>query len=511
MSGHPARPNIPPDSIFVVFGAAGDLTRRKLIPALYNLRSQGLLPKNFAIVGVDRGKKSEAEYRDYLDSEVPQFIGEGFDKGIWMDLCQRITLSKGDFDDPATYLRLKEHLAEVDKRSGTPGSYLFYMATPPRFFSQIAENLGEVGLAQEEGNHWRHIIIEKPFGNDLASARALNQHLHRYFQEDQIFRIDHYLGKETVQNILAYRFANSTVEPIWNHRYIDHIQITVAESVGVENRASYYEQAGALRDMIPNHLLAVLSVIAMEPANSFDADALRDEQTKVLKAVRPLSPEDVLTQTVRGQYGPGQRNGESMIGYRQEPRIDEHSKIETFAAMKLFIDSWRWVDVPFYIRTGKRMPGRYTEVVVYFKQAPMMMFQDALSGEQNMQSNRLVLRLQPDEGIDMVFNTKVPGPTMQLGKVTMDFHYKDYFGTAPTTGYETLIYDCMLGDATLFKRADNIEIGWEIMEPILDVWGALPARNFPNYASGTWGPKAAEELLTRDGRKWKDCGAACSG
>jgi len=499
------RPRVPSASIFVVFGAAGDLTKRKLIPALYNLKKQHLLPKKFAIVGVDRGARSEQEFRDYLTEQVPQFIGEDFDSDIWEDLCSRIYLSKADFNELEAYERLKTRLSEVDELQGTPGSYLFYLATPPSFFGTIAENLHAVGLANEEDNYWRHIIIEKPFGRDLASAKALNQQLHRCFNEDQIFRIDHYLGKETVQNILAYRFANSTVEPIWNHRYIDHVQITVAESVGVENRASYYETAGALRDMIPNHLLAVLSVIAMEPPNSFAANALRDEQTKVLRAIQPLDPEDVLTQTVRGQYGPGLMRNEQVPGYREEPKIDPASKVETFVAMKLMIDSWRWVGVPFYIRTGKRLPGRYTEVAVYYKQAPNAMFRDSPLALQNMPANKLILRLQPNEGIDMSFNAKIPGPSMNLGNVVMDFHYSDYFGADPTTGYETLIYDCMNGDATLFKRADNIEVGWEIVEPILDVWGALPARSFPNYEAGTWGPKEAEELLQRDDREWNAC------
>jgi glucose-6-phosphate 1-dehydrogenase len=357
---------------------------------------------------------------------------------------------------------------------------------------------------------WRRVIIEKPFGQDVESARVLNRLLHTSLEEHQIYRIDHYLGKETVQNILAYRFTNSTVEPIWDHRYIDHVQITVAESVGVENRASYYEASGALRDMIPNHLLAVLSVVAMEPPNSFDADAVRDEQTKVLRAIRPFTPEDVLTQTVRGQYGPGRIRGREVTGYRQEPGVSGDSKTETYVALKVLIDSWRWVGVPFYIRTGKRMPGRYTEVVVVYKHAPNAMFRDSSFGHRDLPANMLVLRLQPQEGIDMIFNAKVPGPQMKLGTVTMDFQYQEHFGSEPTTGYETLLFDCMNGDATLFKRADNIEIGWEIVEPILDVWSALPTRNFPNYEAGSWGPKAADELLERDGRRWKDCGIYCN-
>jgi glucose-6-phosphate 1-dehydrogenase len=496
---------IPPPSVFVVFGAAGDLTKRKLIPALYNLKKQNLLPKKFAIVGVDRTTNTEENFREHLTEHAPEFIGTDFDAALWEDLCARIYFAKLDFGDLDGFRSLQDKLAEVDALQGTPGSYLFYMAVPPRFFGVIAERLHAVGLATEKDGYWRHIIIEKPFGHDLASANALNAQLHQCFNEDQIFRIDHYLGKETVQNILAYRFANSTVEPIWNHRYVDHVQITVAESVGVENRASYYDHSGALRDMIPNHLLAVLSVIAMEPPNSFSADALRDEQTKVMRAIQPLEPRDVLTQTVRGQYGPGVLNGQQMIGYREEPNIAPDSKTETFIALKLMIDSWRWVNVPFYIRTGKRMPARYTEIAVFYKEAPNAMFRDSPLANQQLPPNKLILRLQPDEGIGMSFNAKTPGPSMILGDVLMDFRYSDYFGADPTTGYETLIYDCMNDDATLFKRADNIEVSWEVVEPILDVWGALPARCFPNYAAGTWGPAEADELLQKDGRRWNDC------
>jgi glucose-6-phosphate 1-dehydrogenase len=399
-------------------------------------------------------------------------------------------------------------LEQVDHEHQLPGSYLFYLATPPRFFGDIATRLGQSGLTHEENGAFRRLIIEKPFGRDLDSAQELNQTLHKSLAETQIYRIDHYLGKETVQNIMAYRFANSTVEPIWNHRYIDHVQITVAESLGVENRASYYEEAGALRDMVPNHLLALLGVIAMEPPNSFEADEVRDEQAKVLRAVQPLAPEDVLTLTVRGQYGPGSMpDGRKVQGYRSEPGIAEESRTETFVAMKLKIDSWRWAGVPFYLRTGKRLPGRYTEIVVEYRHAPSAMFRDA--DKHHMAPNRLVLRIQPDEGIGLSFNAKVPGPNPRLGVVEMDFNYADYFGSDPHTGYETLLYDAMSGDTTLFKRADHIELGWKIVQPILDVWQALPPRGFPNYAAGSWGPEAADEMLSRDGRAWRcwDVGA----
>jgi glucose-6-phosphate 1-dehydrogenase len=503
-SGAPGASPAPP-SVFVIFGGGGDLTKRKLIPALYNLASRGLLPENFAVVGVDRSARSAESYRDYLEEEVPGFIGDHLDRELWESFKQRVYSAELDFRDADAYQRLAESLATIDQDQGTPGNYLFYLATPPSFFGEIARQLRDAGLAKQEDGRWRRLIIEKPFGHDLDSARELNASLHECFDEPQIFRIDHYMGKETVQNILAYRFANSTVEPIWNHRYVDHIQITVAESVGVENRASYYEEAGALRDMVPNHLLAVLALVAMEPANSMDPEALRDEQTKVLRSIQELTPEEVLTRTVRGQYGPGVVDDKPIPGYRQEPRIDPESRTETYVAMRLMIDSWRWVGVPFYLRTGKRMPGRFTEVAVYFKHAPNAMFRDARLSSANLAPNMLVLRMAPAEGIDMAINAKVPGPEFEVRPVVMDFHYKDYFGSAPTTGYETLIYDCMNGDATLFKRADNIEAGWEIMQPILDVWGALPTRDFPNYAAGSWGPKAAEKLLQGDGHTWKPC------
>lgn len=504
------KPDIAPPSIFVIFGAGGDLAKRKLFPALCNLTKGGLLPQNFAVVAITHRSISDEDYRDYLSKELPELGSGEFDCTLWENFRQHIFATSLDFCEPSGYTVLTEVLARVGAQFEIPANYLFYLATPPRFFGEIASQLKQANLTREENGLWRRVIIEKPFGQDLESARVLNRSLHNSLEEHQIYRIDHYLGKETVQNILAYRFTNSTVEPIWDHRYIDHIQITVAESVGVENRANYYDASGALRDMIPNHLLAVLSVVAMEPPNSFDADAVRDEQTKVLRAIRPFTPEDVLTETVRGQYGPGVMRAEEVAGYRQEPGINPESKTETFVAMKVMIDSWRWVGVPFYLRTGKRMPGRYTEVAVVYKHAPNAMFRDSSFGHRDLPANMLVLRLQPHEGIDMTFNAKVPGPQMKLGTVTMDFQYKDHFGSEPTTGYETLLFDCMNGDATLFKRADNIEIGWEIVEPILDVWAALPTRGFPNYEAGSWGPKAADELLERDGRQWKGCGINCN-
>lgn len=494
-------------AVIVIFGAAGDLTKRKLIPALFNLEIQNLLPSHIAMVGTDRTEMDNNAYRQSLGDEIENFVGNGFSRERWDDNVNKIYYSQGDFRDPESYQRLKILLQQVDEEQGTPGNYLFYLATPPSFFGIIATELGKAGLSIEtEKTQWRRIIIEKPFGRDLESARALNYTLHQHFEEHQIYRIDHYLGKETVQNIMAYRFGNGTVEPIWNHRYIDHVQITVSESLGVEDRASYYEEAGALRDMIANHLLAVLSIVAMEPPNSFDANAIRDEQAKVLRAIDPFTPQKVITDTVRGQYDEGVLdNGKHLHAYRDEPGVAPDSSTETYVALRLNIDSWRWAGVPFYLRTGKRMHSRYSEVVIQYKHAPNMLFRGALKRNKNIAPDRLVLRLQPNEGISMQFNAKVPGTEFHMSQVLMDFDYDDYFEESTTaSGYETLIYDCLCGDATLFKRSDNIEICWELLQPILDVWQSLPPRDFPNYPAHSYGPEEADELLTRDGFRWKN-------
>ena len=362
------------------------------------------------------------------------------------------------------------------------------------------EQLGRQGLAKESGGAWRRVIIEKPFGSDLESAKALNREIRTILKERQIYRIDHYLGKETVQNILIFRFANGIFEPIWNRRYIDHVQITVAESLGVERRGGYYEHAGALRDMIPNHILQLVSLTAMEPPVSFEANAVRDEQAKILHAITPMLPEDVLTRAVRGQYDEGEIAGVRAAPYRAEPFVDPLSSIETFVALKLSVDNWRWADVPFYIRTGKRLPRRSTEIAIQFRRAPHRLFRD--TPVDKLMPNRLIMQIQPDEGISLQFGAKVPGAHMRVGNVDMSFRYADYFGTEPSTGYERLLYDCMTGDATLFQRADMVEAGWNVVQPVIDVWKALPARNFPNYAAGSWGPKEADDLMRRDGRAW---------
>jgi glucose-6-phosphate 1-dehydrogenase len=488
--------------VIVIFGAAGDLTKRKLIPALYNLACSGLLPKEFAVVGFARSEMNTEDFRQKMSHDIHSFSTSEVDSKIWDDFGQKLYYLPGDFQEAAAYQQLKALLAHVDQECSTRGNYLYYLATPHTAFGQIVQQLGDSGLVREEQGCWRRVIIEKPFGHDLESARALNRDVNHVLREHQIYRIDHYLGKETVQNILLFRFGNGIFEPIWNHLYIDHVQITVTESVGVEGRGGYYDRAGALRDMIPNHLFQLLALTAMEPPISFEADAVRDEKTKVLRAIQPMPPEEVLTRTVRGQYDEGRVRGERVSAYRSEPRVDPNSTTETYAALKLIIDNWRWAEVPFYLRTGKYLPERVTEIAIQFKRPPFLLFRD--TSIDHLTPNFLVLRIQPKEGISLQFGAKVPGPVLRMGAVDMDFQYANYFGTTPNTGYETLLYDCMIGDATLFQRADNLEAGWSVVAPILDVWQALPTRNFPNYAAGTWGPTAADKLLEQDGRRWRD-------
>jgi glucose-6-phosphate 1-dehydrogenase len=488
--------------VMAIFGASGDLTKRKLIPALYNLAKDHLLSPEFALVGVSKDEFTLDQYRDKVTEDIKKFATTDFDADLWHWFIRRIYYISGEFSDPAVFEQLKTLLGELDGRHGTRGNYLFYLATSPSFFAPVIEKLGAAGLTKEETS-WRRVIIEKPFGRDYDSARALNKAIKQVLEEKQIYRIDHYLGKETVQNILVFRFANGIFEPIWNRRYIDSVQITVAETVGVEQRGGYYETAGTLRDMVPNHIFQLICLTAMEPPVSFDADVVRDEQGKILKAIQPMTPEEVLTRTVRGQYGFGVNGQQKLAAYRSEPNVSPASRTETFVAMKLFIDNWRWADVPFYLRTGKRMEKRVTEISIQFKRAPFVLFRQ--TAVESLTPNRLVLHLQPDEGISLRFGAKIPGPIVRLGAVNMDFHYADYFGTPPTTGYERLLYDCMLGDATLFQRSDMVEAAWQVVAPILDVWEALPPRKFPNYAAGTWGPKEADDLLERDKRKWSTC------
>ncbi|HVT94982.1 MAG TPA: glucose-6-phosphate dehydrogenase [Bryobacteraceae bacterium] len=478
--------------VMVIFGASGDLTKRKLIPALYNLAKDHLLSDHFAVIGFAKDDFSTDQFRQKLRDEIAQFADETIDPAIFESLVSRVEFMNGDFADPGSYARLKEMLEKAEKDFGIAPNRFYYLATAPLFFSTIVRQLGAAGLTEESAG-WRRVVIEKPFGRDHDSARQLNKEIREVLNEKQIYRIDHYLGKETVQNIMVFRFANGIFEPIWNRRYVDHVQITVAETVGVEQRGGYYDSAGTLRDMIPNHIFQLICLTAMEPPVSFDADAVRDEQAKILKALQPLSPEDVLARTVRGQYE----------GYRAEPNVSPASRTETFVAMKFFIDNWRWADVPFYVRTGKKMPARVTEIAIQFRRAPFVLFRK--TSVEGLHPNRLVLHLQPDEGISLSFGAKIPGTVVRMGDVNMEFHYEDYFGTTPSTGYERLLYDCMLGDATLFQRSDMVETAWGVVAPIQDVWEALPPRSFPNYAEGTWGPKEADELLARDGRHWSTC------
>jgi glucose-6-phosphate 1-dehydrogenase len=492
--------------IMVVFGAGGDLAKRKLLPALYNLEVEKLLPDNFAVVGFGRRTFSHEDFRKYCSDSLGEFLGGKIDAEVQKRLVARMYFHGGDFDDAATFGPLKSLLEKVDGERKTGGNYLFYMATAPDYFAEIVKQLQGIGLTEEKDGKWRRVVVEKPFGRDLESAKALNAELLKALDETQIYRIDHYLGKETVQNILAFRFANGIFEPIWNRRYIDHIQITVAETVGVELRGDYYEKAGALRDMVPNHIFSLISLVGMEPPSSFDADIVRDEQTKVLRALPPMSKADVAERVVRGQYGEGMAEGAKAPAYRAEQRVSPTSNTETYIAMKVLIENWRWADVPFYFRTGKRLQERVTEVVVQFRRAPLMLFHQMDGGR--LPPNQLILRIQPTEGISMRLSAKVPGPIVKLSPVEMDFRYEDYFSARPSTGYERLLYDAMIGDATLFQRADTVELAWSVVQPIIDAWASQPPTDFPNYAAGTWGPHAAEELIARDGRarKWcEDC------
>jgi glucose-6-phosphate 1-dehydrogenase len=494
--------HVSPPCILVIFGAAGDLTKRKLIPALYNLRKSNLLPDEFAVVGVARAVMNDEEFRRRLSDDIKEFATDEVDPDLWQWLQERLYYLSGDFDDDQIFTRLKELLSKVDAERKTLGNYCFYLATAPDHFAPVVQQLGSAGLTDEKEGPWRRVVIEKPFGRDLDSARRLNSDLREVLQENQIYRIDHYLGKETVQNILVFRFGNGIFEPIWNRRYIDSVQITAAEKVGVEQRGGYYETAGALRDMVPNHLLQLVTLTAMEPPVSFKADAVRDEQTKILHAIQCPSPEEAGRRVVRAQYEAGTIDGQSVPAYRSEANVAPDSKVETFVALKLLIDNWRWADVPFYLRTGKRLAARDTEISIKFRLAPFVLFRD--TPVDRLSSNRLVLHIQPDEGITVRFGAKLPGPILKIGAVDMNFDYADYFGDTPSTGYERLLHDCMMGDATLFQRADQVEAAWSVVAPIQAAWGADEPPPLFTYKTGTWGPKEADELLARDGREWEE-------
>ena len=485
--------------VVVIFGASGDLTRRKLLPALYRLARERFLPAEFAVLGTARHDMSDKDFRQKMREALDEFAEEEIDEAAWNKFAEGLFYSSGEFDNQQTYAKLKTRLAEIDSTRNTQGNHLFYLATAPNFFERIAEQLGEAGMARSAGSSWIRIIVEKPFGHDLESAKALNAELAAVFNENQIFRIDHYLGKETVQNLLVFRFANSIFEPLWNHQYIDHIQLTNAEAIGVEGRGEYYDKAGVVRDMIQNHVFQIVALIAMEPPTSLEPNSVRDEKIRAMRCVRAIPDDRVNDFAVRGQYGPGTVLGDTVPAYREEPGVDPQSNTETFAAIKLQFANWRWADVPFYLRSGKRLPKRVTEIAIQFKEVPHQLFTES---DTPLQPNVLVIRIQPNEGITLRFGAKLPGQAMRIRWVNMDFRYGASFGVKAPEAYERLLLDCMLGDSTLYARRDMVERGWEIVAPILNAW-RQPAPDFPNYAAGTWGPRSAFELIERDGRSWR--------
>ena len=491
----------PASCAFVIFGATGDLTHRLVIPSLYNLAAAGLLPERFCVVGVVRRPMSNDALRDSLMKGLKQFATRPVENAIAERLLECVTAIEADPKESASFDGLKDKLERLEAARNTGGNRLFYLATPPDAFAPIARELGRVGLLREQDGAWRRLVVEKPFGTDLASAKALNEELLKLLTEHQIYRIDHYLGKETVQNILVLRFANGIFEPIWNRDHIDHIQITVDEKLGVGHRGSFYDSTGALRDMVPNHLFQLLSLVAMEPPIRFDAHSVRSEKADVLSAIQIQSEADALKNSVRGQYTGGTIDNTEIADYRNTEEVSPDSTTETYVALKLAIDNWRWAGVPFYLRTGKALGAKRTEVAIKFKQAPFAMF--ACTPVTRLSQNYLVIGIEPTQGITLQFNTKVPGPAINIDGVEMKFHYKDYFNAEPSTGYETLIYDCMIGDNILFQRADGVEAGWKAVEPFLDAWKHARAAGLEHYQAGSEGPQAAVDLLKRDGRSWR--------
>jgi len=499
---------MPEPCTMVICGATGDLTGRKLGPALYNLMLGGFLPPEFTVVGFARREMSDDDFREHLRADIDQYSRNRPVKGsVWESFSNGIRYHRGEFHDSASYEELGKLLDRIDRDRGTSGNRLFYLAVPPVLYPEIVKHLGAAGLAAD-GEHrpdgkrgWVRVIVEKPFGYDLGSARKLNREIREAFEEEQIYRIDHYLGKETVQNLAVFRFGNGLFEPIWNRRYIDSVQVTVAETVGVEGRGEFYDQTGALRDIVQNHALQLLSVFAMEPPVEFAASDLRDEKLKVLRAIHPMAPADVATHAVRGQYVSGWVEGQKVRSYRDEPEVDPQSQTETYVALKLAIDSWRWAGVPFYLRTGKELPTRVTEIAVQFRRAPLALF--ARTGASQIEPNILAIRIQPDEGILLRFGAKVPGQGLQIRSVNMDFRYGSSFAVDSPDAYETLLLDAMIGDASLFTRDDEVERAWEVLDPILRAWKEGHGGPLHFYAAGSWGPPASDDLLERDRRAWR--------
>jgi glucose-6-phosphate 1-dehydrogenase len=483
----------------ILFGASGDLARRKVIPAMYDLAQNKSLGERYAIVGFARTPMTDDSFRS-MAGEAAKTISEvgPIDPAKWDEFASNLHYSPGDYADQNSFAQLAKCLAEIDAKKQLGGNRLFYLSTPPEVYPDIVEQLGRAGLARPDSpGSWVRIIIEKPFGRDLATARELNQIVLNVFDEKQVYRIDHYLGKDTVQNLLVLRFGNGIFEPLWNRNYVDHVQITASETLGVERRGGFYETAGALRDMIQSHVLQLTSLMAVEPPASFDANAVRNEKLKVLQSIRPFNLEMVAQSVVRGQYAPGKIGEKALAGYRQESHVSPNSRTETFVAMRLLVDNWRWAGVPFYLRTGKRLAKRTTEIMIQFKRAPHIVFR-----EREVEPNRLVLNIQPDEGISFSFGAKRPGTEMSIGNVTMNFSYREGFGGASRSAYATLLNDCLRGDATLFDRGDSVEAAWSLVDPILDVWSAAKSVSVPQYASGSWGPRESDQLLEREARQW---------
>jgi len=483
----------------ILFGASGDLVWRKLGPALFDLHADGWLPDHWAALGVARSALDDLAFRARLLDGVRRFARHRPDGALWEAFAARFAYLRGDYDDAALYAALGRRLQDLDAAMGGPSHHIFYLAVPPGVTETVVAHLGEAGLLRDRERD--RVVIEKPFGHDLASARALNERLRRFLDEHQIYRLDHYLGKDTVQNILALRFANAFFEPIWNRQYIEHIQITVAETVGVEHRGGYYDQTGALRDMVQSHLLQILCLIAMEPPVSLNAEEIHHKKLEVLRAIRPIPPDQVDAFAVRGQYGRGRIAGEEVPGYREEPGVDPQSPTETYVALQLFVDNWRWQGVPFYLRTGKRLPVKASEVSITFRPVPHRAFPD--TAVRSWQPNRLILRLQPEEGVLFRFQAKAPGPVMRLQPVDMHFLYQESFGNTPPEAYETLLLDLIRGDTTQSLEAAWVEAAWAVIQPILDAWARRPPEDFPNYPAGSWGPPEADRLLAKDGRRWE--------